>query len=133
MILRRRLLLAQPEGAGEAGWGQEIETVLSPSGVMVYRARSSHEVVQRIEEGGLSAAVLFGEQPLPGGTDIFSLLRLIRSIDMALPCWLVVRMTTRRALERALELRVQSIIEYPSGVADLIAGLRKVLQDSGRN
>lgn len=129
VVRARRLLLAPAETTAEATWGHEIETFLTPTGVVVYRARSCDDAVRRIEEGGLSAAVLMQHQPAPDGVDVFSLLRIIRSIDAVLPCWLVTRVMTRRSLERALDLRVQSMIQYPAGVEDLLAGLRKVFSD----
>ncbi len=129
LIRGRRLLFAQSDRALAPGWHREIEDVFQPVGVVVCRACSSEEAVRNIELGGLSAAVLMEDSDEHGEIDVFSLLRIIRSIDESLPCWLVTRITTRRALERALELRVQSLIQYPSGVGDLIAGLRKHLSD----
>jgi hypothetical protein len=129
MLASRRLLLAQAHSGDGLAWGLDIETALHPAGVLVYRETSCGDAVRRVEEGGLSAAVVIEQQPVAGSPDVFALLRIIRSLDAVLPCWLVTRMTTRRALERALDLRVQSIIQYSSGVDELLAGLRKVLQD----
>lgn len=126
MTRPRRLLVAQTHEPPGLGW--DIETFLSPTGAIICRARSCREAICRVEEG-VSAAVLLEEAGPSSTPDVFALLRIIRSLDAVLPCWLVTRVADRRCVQRAFELRVQSIIEYPTGVGELLAGLQRVLRD----
>ena len=125
----RRLLLAQGDEPVRPVWADEVDDFFHRAGVVICRARSGSEAVHQVERGGLSAAVLVEEGFEGCGIDILSLVRIIRSIDQLLPCWLVTRQTSRRTLEQALDLRVNSIIHYPTGMAELLAALRKVLSD----
>lgn len=126
MMKTPRLLVAQMQEAPGTSW--DIETFLSPTGAVICRTRTCREAICRVEEG-VSAAVLLEEPKTTGAPDVFALLRIIRSLDAALPCWLVTRGADRRCVQRAFELRVQSIIEYPTGVGELLAGLQRVLSD----
>lgn len=124
----RRLLLAQGEPVRPV-WATEAENYFHRAGVVICRVSSGTEAVHQVEQGGLAAAVLVEEAASPAGLDVLSLIRIIRSIDQLLPCWLVTRQTSRRTLEQALDLRVNSIIHYPTGMAELLAALRRVLSD----
>jgi DNA-binding response OmpR family regulator len=122
-------LLAQSGEPTRPVWAGEVDDFFHRAGVVICRVRSGSEAVSKVEQGGLSAAVLVEEGFEAVGVDVLSLIRIIRSIDQILPCWLVTRQTSRRTLEQALDLRVNSIIHYPTGMAELLAALRRVLSD----
>ncbi len=58
---------------------------------------------------------------------MLSLLRVIRSIDDELPCWLVTPDPCRRTLQAASSLRVTGVMGYPIEVQELTLALRKLL------
>jgi len=104
-------------------WLTEAGAVLRPSGWLVHRTHTGAETIARVEEGGLSAAVLIADQAQIDG---MSLLRIIRSIDGRLPCWLVVASPTRQVLEQALTLRAMSVISRPAEMDELVVALQKL-------
>ena len=115
LLQTRRLLVADGTDAGPA-WPADLRGFFRRAGVVVCHARCGAEAVERVEQGGLMAAVLVEGASESAGIDVLSLVRIIRSIDQILPCWLVTNQTSRRTLERALDLRVNSIIHYPRRV-----------------
>lgn len=121
---RRAVLLAHERCAITPSWIDEMETALEPVGMFVRQAHSHQEAVQCVERGGLAAAVL-----IAGGRRIdgLSILRIIRSIDSDLPCWLVAERTDRSMLQEALSLRVTSVIAQPAKVVDITRALRRVI------
>lgn len=124
MRIDRTLLLAHSRHAVGTGWLREAGTVLKPSGWLVHRTHTGAETIARVEEGGLSAAVLIADQTQIDG---MSLLRIIRSIDVSLPCWLVAESPTRQMLEQALTLRVTSVISRPGEMNGLMTALQKLV------
>ncbi len=108
----------------EPHWLRAVGQALSPVGLCVLRAQFGEETIRRVEGGGLAAAVVVADQTRSDG---ISLLRIIRSIDLKLPCWLVVPRTTRQVLEAALALQVTSVMTHPVEVDELALGLTRVL------
>ena len=80
------------------------------------RAHTGPDTILRVEQGGLGAAVICADHARIDG---LSVLRIIRSIDMELPCWLVTKDTTRQTLQTALSLRVTSVVTHPDRVSAL--------------
>ena len=110
-------------------WLGEVEEGLRPSGLVVCRAHSGPDTIRRVEQGGLGAAVLIADRTQIDG---LSILRVIRSIDAELPCWLVTPEATRQLLEAALSLQVTSVLTQPVEVNRLTLALKKVLIDPAR-
>ena len=120
----RNVLVARGRGGDVSQWFDEVEARFQPVGLTVVRVHTSPEAVRRVEEGGLAGAVLVTDQRRIDG---LSLLRIIRSIDERLPCWLVTSDTTRHTLQTALALRATSVIHDTAGVVELSLALRNVL------
>lgn len=110
--------------SAEPDWLRAVGEALSSSGLCVARAQFGEETIRRVESGGLAAAVVVADQVRSDG---ISLLRIIRSIDVDLPCWLVLPRTTRQVLEAALALHVTSVMTHPVEVNELALGLTRVL------
>ena len=122
----RRVLVSHGLRAEGRRWLREVDDLFRPSGFVVCRAHSGPETIRRVEEGGLAGAVLIEDRPLIDG---LSLLRIIRSIDLRLPCWLVTEHATRRTLEAALSLRVVSVMTPPVDVGEFTRAMRTHLSD----
>ena len=110
-------------------WLGEVEDGLRPSGFVVCRTHSGPDTIRRVEQGGLGAAVLIADGAQIDG---LSILRIIRSIDAELPCWLVTTDTTRQLLEAALSLHVTSVMTQPVEVNRLTLALKRVLINPAR-
>ena len=93
------------------------------------RAHSGPDTIRRVEEGGLTAAILVEDQRQIDG---LSLLRIIRSFDLTLPCWLVTENATRRTLEVALALRAISVLTHPVDLTELTRELERLSSDPAR-
>ena len=120
----RNVLLALGRQVGKPGWCNDIDVAFRPCGFVVCWAHSCVETVERVEQGGLAAAVLVGDDRQIDG---LSLLRIIRSIDAVLPCWLVTRDTTRHTLQEAFALKATGVITHPVGADELGLTLRRRL------
>lgn len=127
LIPKRRILLAFGEQGIGPRWLGGIDAAFEPNGLIVCPTHSGPETIRRIEEGGLSAAVVVEDQRTIDG---LSLLRIIRSIDRVLPCWLLTEDTRRTTLETALALQVTSILTSSICPDDLAATLWRRLQNS---
>lgn len=125
--IQKRILFAFGEQAIGPHWLGDMDAVLSPSGLVVCPARSAPETIRRVEEGGLSAAVVMEDQRAIDG---LSLLRIIRSIDRLLPCWLLTEDVRRTTLEAALALHVTSVLTSSIGPSELAAALCRSLRGS---
>ncbi len=123
----REVLLSYSEQQDVARWLGCLEDALAPVGVVICRTHTADDTIRRVERGGLGAAVVCADDPLISG---LSVLRVIRSIDTRLPCWLVTKDTTRQTFQTALSLSVTSVITHPSRVGVLTSGLRRVLVDT---
>ncbi len=119
-----RVLLTQRREVDQPRWYDRIHTVLQPCGLQLCRAHTRWEAIDRVERGGLAAAVLVADDRQIDG---LSLLRTIRMIDAGLPCWLVTEDSTRRTLEAAFALKVMSVITHPSGASELGLALRRLM------
>jgi len=124
LIPKRRILFAFGEQVVGPRWMGDIDAAFGPTGLVVCPAHSGPETIRRIEEGGLSAAVIVEDQR---SIDGLSLLRIIRSIDRVLPCWLLTGDTRRNTLETALALQVTSILTSSIGPGELAATLSRSL------
>ena len=118
------MLLAYGRYGDEAEYLRRADELFRSSGLVACRVHTGPDTIRRVERGGLAAAVVCGDR---GQIDGLSLLRIIRSIDEELPCWLVIRDATRQTLEAALALRVTSVLTHPVEVGELILALRRVL------
>jgi len=123
-VSRWRVLLAYGEQGGGPAWLRDADAAFEPSGFVLCQARTGPETVRRIEEGGLAAAVVVEDQRAIDG---LSLLRIIRSVDDALPCWLLTHDTRRQTLESALSLRVMSVFSHDIEASELADALRRRL------
>jgi len=110
------------------GWLGELSGFLAPAGVVFTRVHTGADAVLRVEQGGLAGAMVIAD---PVQIDGLSLLRLIRSVDGTLPCWLVIEHTTRRTLQVALSLGVVSVIAQPVRVDELTFAMKRVLIHAG--
>ncbi len=124
---RRRILLAHGEDSGGATWVRQAEVAFGPSGFDLCQARTGPETIRRVEEGGLAAAVVVENHR---DIDGLSLLRIIRSVDNILPCWLLTHDTRRQTFEVALSLRVISVFSLAIGAHELADAIRKRLPAS---
>lgn len=120
----RTLLLAHSRRAFGPCWLTDAGSALRPSGWQVHRTHTGTETIARVEQGGLSAAVLIADQC---DIDGLSLVQIIRSIDTQLPCWLVTESPTRQTLQQALTLRVTSVISQPTEMDGLVVALQRLL------
>ena len=129
LIPKRRILFAFGEQGVGPRWMGDIDAAFGPTGLVVCPAHSGPETIRRIEEGGLSAAVVVEDQRTIDG---LSLLRIIRSIDHVLPCWLLTEDIRRTTLEAALSLHVTSVLTSSIGPGELAATLcRRLLGSEG--
>lgn len=126
LIARREVLVSHGRPVCGPRWLRDLGDELRPVGVVLTHTHSGPDTICRIEHGGLSGAILVGDQR---GIDGLSILRIIRSIDVDLPCWLVAERTTPRTLQTALSLGARSVITYPVEVRELTLALSKVLMD----
>lgn len=125
------VLLAHGRGFDVPGWFGEVREVLRPLGLAFFRAYSGAEAIWRVERQGLAAAVLVADRTQ---IEPLSLLRIIRSIDWELPCWLVAEEATQQTLKAAMALRVRSVMTHPIAVNEFTQSLKKVLSERmGRN
>jgi CheY-like chemotaxis protein len=107
LLTKRRILFAFGEQGLGPRWLGDVGAAFEPTGLVVCPARTGPDTIRCVEEGGLSAAVVVEDQR---SIDGLSLLRIIRSIDNALPCWLLTQDVRRTTLEAALALRVTSVL-----------------------
>ena len=107
-----------------------MDEALRPCGLTLFRANTRAAALATVEKGGLAAAILIDDRPWIDG---ITLLRLIRSIDIVLPCWLVTAKATRRTLEAALNLSVCGVMETPANVIEFTRTLVKYLDDPRRH
>lgn len=121
-------LTTRGHGSGEfaGGWLGDVEQALRPAGYAVCRTHSAPATIQRVELGGLAAAVLVADDRR---INALSLLRIIRSIDDALPCWLVTDAPTRQTLQVALSLRAMSVMSNTLARRELSVALMKALPE----
>lgn len=117
-------MLAYGEEGGAPSWLHQADEAIQPLGYVLYKTRTGLETIRRIEEGGLAAAVVVEDQRAIEG---LSLLRIIRSIDRDLPCWLLTHDTSRQTLESALALHVMSVFSREIEVAELVDAFRRRL------
>ena len=125
----RQVLISHGQRSLEGDWVGGITGYLEPRRVNVCRAYTGPEAIGFVERGGIDAAILSTDPPR---TDGLGVLRIIRSIDVGLPCVVVTADASKRTLQRALELQAYTVITQPVNLVALtrvMAGLfRKRLQ-----
>ena len=127
--MSHEVLFSHASLRGGPHWLGKVEAGLRPSGFVVCQTHSGPDTIRRVERGGLSGAVLIADGIQIDG---LSILRVIRSIDAELPCWLVTREATRQLLEAALSLHVTSVMTQPVEVDRLTLALKRVLINPAR-
>jgi len=128
--MNRRILFARAQDALAPFWFNELDQSLTPSGFQVCRVHDGTETIRRVERGGLAAAVLWEDEQI---IDALSLLRIIRSITLTLPCWVVTDDASRHTMQTALGLRAAGVLSRPVGASDLGLALRKRLMDQAES
>lgn len=118
------MLVSQRLRGDQLRWVEEMGSRLSPSGFCVDRAGSMPETVARIERGGVAAAVLVDDAQ---SIDALTLLRIIRSVDQSIPCWLVAEQLSRALLQTAWTLNAASVLKYPVDAIDVALTVLKGL------
>jgi CheY-like chemotaxis protein len=108
-------------------WVQGVDRTLTTRGCRVWRTHSGDETIRCVEQGRLSAVVLTAHRQ---SIDALALLRIIRSIDVDVPCWLVMENANRWTLEAALSLRATGVIGYPVDGPGLSLALARVIWTS---
>jgi hypothetical protein len=124
--LIRTVLVSYGQATPDPLWLHGLDDAFRPCRLSACRTHTRDSTLEMVERGGLSAAVLVDDRPRIDG---LSVVRAIRSIDTALPCWLVIAHATRRILEVALELSVCGVMEPMADVTDLSSRLAKYLDD----
>lgn len=120
----RRVMLAHQQWPLDRRWYADIDEAFAPAGLLACRVHDRLAAVRQVEAGGLAGAVLVSDEHCIDG---LSILRIIRSIDAELPCWLVAEGPTRWTLQEALALRVASVITPTIGADELTLALCKRL------
>lgn len=118
------VLIAFAERQAGVAWVQTVDDALRPEGFVIWKEHSTRGAIQRVESGEVKAAVLSND---PMGFDGLSVLRIIRSIDQALPCWLVTGESDRRTLETALSMRAISVLSHPVNGSELTIALKRAV------
>ncbi len=126
----RTVLLSDTQCGTGSSWVGGLDEALRPCGLTLFRANTRAAALDTVEKGGLAAAILIDDRPRVDG---LTLLRLIRSIDLILPCWLVTAKATRRTLEAALNLSVCGVVETPTDVMEFTRTLARYLDDPRRH
>jgi len=121
---RRELLLARRRSTVRPRWFNALEDVLHPVSLDVCPAYSAPDTIRRVEQGGLVAALLVADDE---SIDPLSLLRIIRSIDAALPCCLVTTEATRSMLQSAFLLNAMSVVTHAASVDEMTLVLQRLL------
>ena len=122
---RTRNVLFAPQSQGlDAAWLGEVDDLFRPAGLSLLRVGSGREAIARVERGGLAAAMLL---PDSASSDGLALLRIIRSIDTELPCWLLTNDHSRSTLEAAFSLSVTCVIKHPPTRASLSLAVQRLV------
>ncbi|MCH8148821.1 MAG: response regulator [Planctomycetes bacterium] len=126
----RTVLLSHSQDGTASSWARGLDEALRPCGLTLFRVKTRAAALATVEKGGLAAAILIDDRPRVDG---ITLLRLIRSIDLVLPCWLVTAKATRRTLEAALNLSVCGVMETPTDAIEFTRTLATYLDDPRRH
>lgn len=122
--IQGEVLIAYEPATVLAPWIQDVDDRLRPDGLFVRHAHSTSEAVSSIEHRQPRAVVVTSDRKRFDG---LSLLRIIRSRNANLPCWLVTEDTNRRLLEIALAMHVVSVLHHPVNSVELSIALKRVL------
>jgi len=125
-----QVLLAMRDSTMVPSWVNEVHGRLRLAGLSVYRAYPGLDCIERLQRGGVAAAVLWAEAD-PG--DGLGMLRMIRSVDLNLPCWLVLEDATPGTLRAAFALRARSVMTQPVDVGALSFSLTRTLAVTRRS
>lgn len=117
----REILISLRLIGTDGGWIDRVRDLGGPPGFAVCRTTCGADAVQRVELGGLAAAIVADPRP----ADALTVVRMIRSVDRRLPCWLITERASRQALEAALSLEVVSVITHPGELNRLEGALMR--------
>lgn len=120
-------MVVRPDLEGP-GWHDHVDSRLRGAGLWLHRFSSSRGAIERVELGGLAGAVLFAGA---GDAEGLTLLRIIRSIDQRLPCWVVTPASSRRVWQAAFDLRVTGVMTRPVEPAEFSFTLTRALGGVG--
>lgn len=126
----RRVMLASAGIGWDRQWLSDIDAAFAPKGLVACRVQGGDQALQCVQQGGLAAAVFWTERRWGDG---LTLLRIVRSIDGQLPCWLVGDDASRWALQEALSLRVTSILARRVGPDELTELLQRRIARADEN
>ncbi len=121
---RRELLLAKGRSSVRPRWFAALDAVLHPGSLDVCPAYSAPDTISRVSQGGLAAALLVADDEF---IDPLSLLRIIRSIDTALPCCLVTTEATKTMLQSAFLLNAMSVVTHAASVDEMTLVLQRLI------
>ncbi|MEK6676783.1 MAG: hypothetical protein AABZ47_14160 [Planctomycetota bacterium] len=120
----REILVAAHREWTESYWLADLDSCLQPTGFSLRRCDLGADTVERVAGGGVAGAVVITEHRW---ADTLSMLRVIRSINLELPCWLIADEPTGPVLQTALALRVNGVMCPPVTPVSLSLTLTRVL------
>ena len=111
---------------GEAEfWTQALEQIVGPQWLRTYDVNSDRELLEVVESGKADAAVL--DDSAEWAVDVLQLLRMIRTLDAALPVVVVTVRRDRRWLENALRLAAFSVVVRPLQLEELLRQIQRIM------
>jgi len=129
-ICHRRVMLARPGSSWDRQWLEDVDAAFGSAGLVACRAHGRDETALCVQTGGLAAAVLWTERQWGEG---LSLIRIVRSINHDLPCWIVGDDASHWALQEAFSLRVTSVLTHRVGPGELTSTLQRRLDRAAEN
>lgn len=123
------VLLAIQDGPVIKPWVWEVQGFLREAGLGICQATSEPDCIRQVERRAVRAALLAADRV--AGEEL-TLLRIIRSIDSELPCWLVLDQAAPRLLRAAFALRARSVVTHPVDVGALTCSVTRVVSTERR-
>lgn len=120
----RRVMLAQQGLGWDRQWLADVDAAFAPVGLVACRTHGRDETAQCVQQGGLAAAVFWTEREWGDG---LTLVRIVRSISLDLPCWLIGDDVSGWALQQAFALRVTSVLARRVEPVELTSMLQRRL------
>lgn len=118
------VLIACEPAFRQVPWIQRLDENLRLEGLSLRHAHTQTEAVAFVERRAPRAVVVSSDRQRIDG---LSLLRIIRSLNAQLPCWLITDDANRRMLEVALAMHVISVLHHPVNGEELSIALKRVL------
>lgn len=111
---------------GEAElWTCALEKIVGPQWLRTYDVSSDSELLEVVESGEADAAVL--DDSADWAVDVLGLLRMIHTLDAALPVVVVTTRQDRRWLESALRLAAFSVVVRPLQLEELLRQIQRIM------